>query len=263
MSCNQRRLRMNFSQPQSRTELVSPYELSYTKEQLDMRRKAEILQYSGPQTSIKLNKLTKAERFAQVVRGYSPAQKSRRLRNNQTDIAYCESSMNIVPTTSSDVPGPPMFLYLDKTVPLYLYKPPNKTFNENNDENTNHFLFHANSPINTVTFTAIENPPYNRIGVLEIINVSNVTTTFNITIPYTSDTPTTSMDAVLQVYYDNIPVALSEYQYYIDTTSSTITVENIELYTVKGYFLEIYLQLKLNTSATIYINTTSIHVTGE
>jgi len=261
MSCNQRRLRMNFSQPQSRTELVSPYELSYTKEQLDMRRKAEILQYSGPQTSIKLNKLTKAERFAQVVRGYSPAQKSTRLRNTQTDTVYCESSMNLVPTTSSDVPGPPMFLYLDKTVPLYLYKPPNKTFNENNDENTNPFLFHANSPINTVTFTAIETPPYNRIGVLEIVNNLYFVNTFQITIPYTSDTPTT-MDAVLQVYYDNIPVTLSEYQYYIDTTSSTITVENIELYTVKGYFLEIYLQLKLNTSATININTTSIQVTG-
>jgi len=230
-----------------------------------MRRKAEILQYSGPQSSIKLNKLTRAERYAQIVRGYSAEQKQKRIQNNQFEIAYCESSMNIVSTTSSNVPGPPMYLYLDKTVPLYLYKPPNTRFNENNDENTNYFQFHAMSPINTVSFNTNSNDAYKQIGVLEILNISNAITNFNITIPYTSlNTDANSIDSskcILQITYDKNPVILSHYQYNVDTINSIISVNNIELYTVKGYFYEI--NLKLNISNTIYINTTSIYIREE
>jgi hypothetical protein len=111
--CSQRKERLNFTTPPVRFELTSPYLRypQYKQNDFDMRRKAEILKYSGPQSTIKLNKLTKAERFSQVVRGYSPVQKSIRNNNNNNNNNnnqnnFCDSSMNRVLTTSSDVPGP-------------------------------------------------------------------------------------------------------------------------------------------------------------
>ena len=48
ISCYRRKIRMLFNEPPPRLEIVSPYSVEgggYTKAQLDMRRKAEILQY--------------------------------------------------------------------------------------------------------------------------------------------------------------------------------------------------------------------------
>lgn len=96
----------------------------YTQSQLDMRRKAEILQYN--KTSSSGNQLTKAQKYAKIVSG--PFQ-----RNTQTvtdengevtvyNLTSCETDKYVpTSTTKSNVPGKPIMLYYDKDVPLYNY----------------------------------------------------------------------------------------------------------------------------------------------
>ena len=45
--CQQRAKQLTFNTPLPRNEIVSPYNGNYTKEQLDMRRKAEIFKYNN------------------------------------------------------------------------------------------------------------------------------------------------------------------------------------------------------------------------
>ena len=66
--CDQRKKQMLFNIPQARYTPQSPYNGTYTKFQLDMRRKAEILKYSNNTSSTKTNNLTRSEKFAQLVR---------------------------------------------------------------------------------------------------------------------------------------------------------------------------------------------------
>ena len=61
-ACKQRDKRLLFTYPTNRLELISPYiNTSLTQHDLDMRRKAEILEYSGNSQASKGNKKTKAK----------------------------------------------------------------------------------------------------------------------------------------------------------------------------------------------------------
>lgn len=97
---------------------ASPYP-TYTQEQLNMRRKAEILQYQPKKQSTQQNSLTKAQKFAQIVKGAS--------ESINTDTT-CNDGIIYTPSTSSGVPGPVQNLYLDPSIPLYNY-PSERTYN--------------------------------------------------------------------------------------------------------------------------------------
>jgi hypothetical protein len=96
--------------PGPRYNPVSPYP-NYTQAQLDMRRKAEILQYK--KNSTQTTQLTKSQRFASVVNG------SYQVNSNRV----CNKDL-LRPTTTSaaGIPGPLMILQYDPTVPLYNYQ---------------------------------------------------------------------------------------------------------------------------------------------
>ena len=105
--------------PPTRVELQeSPY-TTYTKYQLDMRRKAEILKYNK---NNKTNKMTKAQEWSSIVNGNGPVNQSRInaiINNNNPE---CPDDLLIpTPTSSSDIPGPIINLVYDETVPLYNY----------------------------------------------------------------------------------------------------------------------------------------------
>jgi hypothetical protein len=85
---------------------VSPYP-TYTKQQLDMRRKAEILEYKTQQ-----NVPTTNQKWAYLVQTSSGSKKRACLATNYTVRT---------PTSSSDVPGPVIQLYKDPLIPLYMY----------------------------------------------------------------------------------------------------------------------------------------------
>ena len=170
--CIQRNLRQLFPKPTTRLTLQSPYGQGYKEFDLSMRRKTEILKYNNPSTSgAKSNSLTRRERFSQVARGFSPQQKT--VRNATPEqLAFCDSSMNITLSNKANIPGPAIPLYLDKSVPLYMFSQPDRNFNDNADANENVFIFYptSNEILNesgtTITF---EENVRTQLGVLHII----------------------------------------------------------------------------------------------
>jgi hypothetical protein len=117
--CAQRNLNQLFNTPFPRFNLfsVDPYlSKTYTKFDLDMRRKAEILKYSSARMSTQTNSLTKQQIYAGLVNGTIPS-------TNQSSCANIST-----PTSSSDVPGPIMYLYENPDVPLYNYATANRAY---------------------------------------------------------------------------------------------------------------------------------------
>ena len=99
--------------------------LPYTKFDLDMRRKAEVLKYNSNRVSTQTNNLTKAQIYAQAVKGsyqqrtYSQEYIAQNTINGVVQI--CPPGVIIkTPSSASDVPGD-LLLYDDPTIPLYNY----------------------------------------------------------------------------------------------------------------------------------------------
>jgi len=120
--CQQRAIRQMYNVPLTRINMddINPY-LSgkYTKQQLDMRRKVEILKYNSNKVAGQTNSLTKREKFALLVRGAIKSPSQIILNGGVLD---CSSDNYIpTPTSSCNVPGPMMYLQEDPNVPLYNY----------------------------------------------------------------------------------------------------------------------------------------------
>jgi hypothetical protein len=115
--CRQYKRYKEESPPLPRYDIVSPYvqisdtnkNLIFTKQQLDMRRKVEILRYQNNQMNSKTNNTTKNQNWSFLAGQTSRTKVCR-------DNPYGETL-----TTQCDVPGPPMVLFYDPTVPLYNY----------------------------------------------------------------------------------------------------------------------------------------------
>lgn len=134
--CSQYRARQLFANPNNnRIEIENiptrtiDNENNVTLEQLNMRRKAEILQYNPNRQSNQTNNYTKKQRYALLVSGNPRLNvKNIPINNNiNQDIPGCSDDLTPVPTSSSDVPGPIMNLIYDKNIPLYNYINPVQT----------------------------------------------------------------------------------------------------------------------------------------
>ena len=121
--CLQRNLNQIFNVPLSRFDLFSidPYlSGTYTKFDLDMRRKAEILKYSSARMSTQTNSLTKKQRYAGLVKGSIPS--------NTKTTNPCYDLTRPTPTSACDVPGPVINLYNNPNIPLYNYATGNRSY---------------------------------------------------------------------------------------------------------------------------------------
>ena len=114
-----------YNVPLPRYTPISPYggNTPYTKYDLDMRRKAEVLKYKS---------------LANQENGTTKSQKLSFLFNSTTRLKHiidrstaCENKISS--STACDVPGPPVNLYLDNNVPLYNY---NKIYTFGDSSNT-------------------------------------------------------------------------------------------------------------------------------
>ena len=100
----------------------------FTKFDLDMRRKVEILKYSANNSSSQTNKFTKTEIYTQAISGkyqqrtYSQVFIQDNSFNNGANINICPPGTVLkTPSTASNVPGPVIYFYEDDAVPLYKY----------------------------------------------------------------------------------------------------------------------------------------------
>ena len=146
--CDRRRTQQLNNIPPSRLEVVSPYiTTQYSKFDLDMRRKAQILKYN--QLNTQTNNLTKNQKWSQLVKGHSakispvnpnvflgtglfPTQNPNVILDiEQNKIVACLPDGRPIRTnpSASNVPPDPRvpFLYDDEKVPLYNYVNPIST----------------------------------------------------------------------------------------------------------------------------------------
>ena len=108
--CLQRTQYQLYNKPPIRFTPANPYSTSnFTQDQINMRRKVEILKYT--KNSTQGTPLTKKEKYAQLVNGnYNPAR------------VVCPTDKYIpVLSTASGIPGPAIYLVEETDVPLYNY----------------------------------------------------------------------------------------------------------------------------------------------
>ena len=115
-----------FRTPPPRYTPASPYDGRVTQQQLDMRRKVEILKYKNNQQNTKTNDLTQKQLWALLARGnnreLSPYLDFDITANNGLPMRTCTANETQRTWSSAcDVPGPPIELFYDPTIPLYNY----------------------------------------------------------------------------------------------------------------------------------------------
>ena len=191
----QKRQNALWNVPPNRANLTSPYP-AFTKMQLDMRRKVEILKYTGQSSQV--NNTTKSKNWTNIVSGKSARRNiSQYSINNPTQNtdrnSACPADALIPTLTSScDVPGPPMYLTYDPTVPLYNYINPADTraYSQLVNNDTSQWKLYTKNEIDYLqsnTTTIINDYlqlTQEYLGVITITNyISSLQTSYSITTP--------------------------------------------------------------------------------
>ena len=226
--------------PPIRFNPVSPYPAN-TQAELDMRRKAEILQYN--KNSTQKGKITKAQQWSNLVKGSFQ-------RNTQT-VVVRDSSGQIVDYTvyntvascpqdkylptlssSSDVPGPIITLQYDPDVPLYNYADGENVFGIINQEIPTYWNSYSSN--NILALDGVQNS----LCRLAIFNTDYRFTTFEINTPigfYVSGQAANNTDASGILKIDEFDVSIYNNNNLITTTNITkttsITNRNVNFYT--------------------------------
>ena len=303
--CSQRRLKMLFNVPPTRFTPESPYkymsngQLQFTKQQLDMRRKVEILKHN--KSSTQGNKQTKKEQWSHINnRKYS----IRKTIGNLSLLpgATVASSMDCATVATSskktDVPGPNIILQQDNSVPLYNYGAPVRSYGFLNEENTNGFEVISNGEIKT-----FYDGVYGFLACLKITDsIDETSKLFRIELPFTlgysknvgvSETQEISGNIILnspstgqnttKVYYSGTETNSGTHSFAIsvgDTTSTTSTyefttstettvesptvgviqIDNIFVQTQPDFFYEISQQVNLTTDMSLSLITPCLKV---
>lgn len=197
-----------------------------TQQELDMRRKAEILQYNKNNNS----KLTGKQKYTQIVSAV-------RTRRGATDvsgnlfISDCPNDLYIpTPSSSSDVPGPVIMLYYDPAIPLYKYAD-NTSINGEVIYPTQPWSYSIANDIPIYTTINGVNT-YNEMTDLlriAIIKPNDTTIRLNMTIPVgvrvvgTANTTATLSSANVEIAYNKMPLSIVEPTISIATSTITIT----------------------------------------
>jgi len=105
--------------PPPRLNIVSPYPIN-SSFQLNMRRKVEILKYASSQQNTKTNNLTEKQQFANLAKNINTISQYQ-INNSYSNLVCEEDKIKPTISTSCDVPGPPIILQYEPTVPLYNY----------------------------------------------------------------------------------------------------------------------------------------------
>ena len=203
--CTQRKKQMLFTVPPPRINIfdTSPYLKGYTKAQLDMRRKVEILKYSGNKQNTKANRLTKKGLYSQVMKGRNRVDLQTVVNN-----VFCPTDEIIyTPSSSSGVPGPVIDLYLDNNVPLYNYMKNTEAKGISELEQVDEWKY-----ISTLNNTLFIDDISSQLLMLNITDSINSTSkTFNLSLPIGFNISGKKINNTDSLYeYKNISIALDQ-----------------------------------------------------
>jgi hypothetical protein len=214
------RFRLKSIPPQRYDNLKnSPYDINnnlqkvFTQEELNMRRKAEILNYSANKTNTKTNNLTKKEKWAQLVNGSSQQRNLpySYIQNNlvlgtTNYVQTCPSgSIIYTPTYASGVPGKIMNLYEDPNVPLYMYSTSRDSYGLINQEiTTQQFTYDVFD--NIYLDSTNKNKNNGIVASIYIQNIDTKTYTFNIQFPISIFISATTKKGFSGTFNENITI---------------------------------------------------------
>jgi len=272
VACNtaeqNRRNGLIFNIPPPRYTPQNPYALGFTKAQLDMRRKVEVLKYNKSANG----RISKAQSWSQVVNGsYQRRTFSNAYLNNITDIS-CDKIVTY--TTGAGIPGPPVPLYLDPTVPLYNYNSQSAGLGINNEDETDMWRTKYNTNLLSnapVIYTVnirppIDNPRYKftvktSVGIY-LSGKVNATRSFDFPIAILPDSikvmfggqyvnftkpPTITFDTG---FITNISGSLTSGQYGGAFYLGNIIISDLLLSTSSGYTYDIIIEPNITISIT-------------
>ena len=285
LSCtNQRKQRSRFffhlaGDASSRFNVVSPYiyetslqeKLVYSQEDLNMRRKVEVLKYSTN------------DHNKQKKQNYSF------LAKKVTKNKPCPSSNKSKPSSSSGVPGPIISLIENPNIPLYNYKDASKQFTFQNIPFDNFKRIFDTFPLYNIDSA---NDIFSNLMDIIILNPDNTQFRYNFSIPisikYTANfngitdindvnaSQISILSSILDIYYsdtlvssNNIPFRSDPASYIVDIVSSTksisidfaestpgevsfqqyignIILNNVTIQTVTQYVYTLFLKINTN-----------------
>ena len=295
--CNQRRMRMLFNTPPVRFTPISPYtynangQLNYTKHQLDMRRKVEILKHN--KSSTQGNKPTKKEQWAHInSRKYSIRKTigNATLLPGATVVSGVDCSTVATSSKQADVPGPNIQLQLDKSVPLYRYLAPTRTYATFNTEITDGYEVVSNGDIKTFYSNV-----YGFLAALKILkSIDETSKYFTMVLPFTlgyskntgvSDAlviPSGTISLVTpqtnttQIYYNGMETNSGTHGFSVDQNSATfetsvsntvesgtvgtIVIDHIFVETQPNYFYEVAQSFELSTNMSLALVTPCLNI---
>ena len=230
-----------------------------TQPELDMRRKAEILQYNKNNNS----KLTSKQKYTQIV-------SSVRTRRGASDASGndCPNDLYIpTPSSSSDVPGPVVMLTYDPDIPLYNYAD-NTSINGEVVYPTQAWSYSIANDILT------DNNEMTDLLRIAIIKPNDTTIRLNMTIPVgvrvvgTANTTVALSSANVEITYNKVPLSIVEPAISIATSPititktgssfeatqylGTITITDLRLPAYAGYIFTVRLKPTITTSQTAY-----------
>ena len=204
-----------------RFNLTSPYP-QYTQKQLNMRRKAEILQYKSTNQNTKQNGTTKKQAFSYLVNNPHISASISSVINRKV----CDNNLVYVPTSSCDVPGPIEYLYMNPSIPLYNY---------NNTRNYNSYIQIKDELLDIFTYTDVETSSTDDETIMSIYvrdGVKETDTNFSLTEPVSitvSGSNNTITDYDLDFSRNTVSITVTQvvFQIHYNTTPiQTITINN-------------------------------------
>jgi hypothetical protein len=244
--------------------VASPYistttQRAYTQQELDMRRKAEILQYNKNNNS----KLTSKQKYTQIVSSVRTRRGARDASGND-----CPNDLYIpTPSSSSGVPGPVVMLTYDPDIPLYNYAD-NTSINSETVYPTQAWSYSIANDIPT------DNNEMTDLLRIAIIKPNDTTIALHMTIPVgvrvvgTASTTVALNSFSVEITYNKFPLSIVEPAIVIDAPTITITptgssfeathylgtavITDLRLPSYAGYIFTIRLKPTITTSQTAY-----------
>lgn len=203
--------------------------INFTKFDLDMRRKAEVLSYSGNSSDRFTNNLTNAQKWAQLVKGTSAASRlysQNFIQQNRGNVICPVGAIIYTPTTASNVPGPVINLYKDTNVPVYnLVNHTNQVYGllNINENIKNGIDFTKNTDILSPIYNTVNNN-YTTFTSIFIYDTINPKTTFSFKTPISLQISNTTLQNLTNNYIETNAFTVSINKIFFKVLYSTSSV---------------------------------------